>query len=175
MWRWKLHSLLLGLGEPPDLIKQQVSAFLHLFLNVVPFSINRTVWQHKSHLIWCVVFQSTSTETGAAGKKHSFANGQKLGSKFTVPTEKPFVEPFSCALLCTNTQWRTLWTLLHFHVGGEEALSQWKQQSFLCPLAVTICMIVLVCLSNTTMYFFHQIQTPEHGKLQGFQAAKSSC
>lgn len=78
MWRWKLHSLLLGLGEPPDLIKQQVSAFLHLFLNVVPFSINRTVWQHKSHLIWCVVFQSTSTET--LGSRGSWEKGKSIAS-----------------------------------------------------------------------------------------------
>lgn len=39
----------------------------------VPPSINRAIWRHQSHLIWCVVFQSTSAEVlwapRAAAKK----------------------------------------------------------------------------------------------------------
>lgn len=115
----KLHSPLRGFGEPVQLIKRRASSFFFFFLHLlspqtsIPPSRNRETWRHQSHLIWYVVFQSTSAEalwaSRAAAKrrrrrrrkkeKHSLANGQKPGLEFTDPVGQPFCRPFRCTLV----------------------------------------------------------------------------
>lgn len=60
-WAWRVTKPHKTAGE---------HIFLHIFFNVVLCNINRTVSQYESRLIWCVVFQSTSTETpGSKGSR----------------------------------------------------------------------------------------------------------
>lgn len=57
-WAWRATGSHQAAGE-------SFFASRSLSHNVVPTGINRTAWRRKSHLIWCVVFQSSSAETPA--------------------------------------------------------------------------------------------------------------
>lgn len=108
-WIWRASATRQAEGQ------QFFVFFLHLLSprTSIPPSRNRATWRHQSHLIWYVVFQSTSAEalwaSRAAAKrrrrrrrkkeKHSLANGQKPGLECTDPVGQPFCRPFRCTLV----------------------------------------------------------------------------
>lgn len=110
--------------------------------------------QVTSHLVCCVSehLHWDAGQPGQLGKSIASLMDRSWARNLQSPPRNHSLS-LSVVPYCAQTHNEEHFGLFHFHVGGEEALSQWKQQSFLRPLAVTICMIVLVCLSNTTIFF----------------------
>lgn len=168
----KLHSLLRGFGEPVQLIKRRASVFFassqptpHPQTSIPP-SRNRATWRHQSHLIWYVVFQSTSAEahwaSRAAAKtrrrrkekaKHSLTNGQKPGLEFTDPVRQTLqLHPG------VNTQTHThTATLRAFVPGSRWAGEVWAQHwtvlsfAFFCGMVAGSRRMSVVSIRNVTI------------------------